>query len=136
VSDANVSRYSRLRRALNFVSHGFYINPARIAPDLLTKIAGRIGIAKTCQPAVLITTGAVSSCNLVQPVSGSYNQTSYRVRNISIYPFTQEHERTISCVGNVFGQQILYGPIVSGAMTFSTRREGSGFTCESVCFSC
>jgi hypothetical protein len=94
---------------------------------MLCKVNGRIMLANSRQMAIFVTTGAVMSCNLVQPCSAGTSMSTYRVKNISIYPLSQEHERTASCMGTVLGQTMLYGPMAGGALTYSTRKEGSTF---------
>jgi hypothetical protein len=117
--------YRRLRRSVLFVSHGCYFNPARIDPSLLSVNNSRLVVANTRQTAVLITTGAVLHCTLVHSGVGGTAQSSYRVKNISICPLSQEFERTISCIGSVYNATALYGPLSAGALTFSTRRDSA-----------
>jgi len=82
----------------------------------------------------MITTGAVLHCSLVKPGVGGTGQSNYRVKNISVYPLSQEYERTISCIGSVYNATELHGPLSAGALTFSTRRDSSSkyFSCRSL----
>jgi hypothetical protein len=125
---------SRLLRGINFVSHACFFNPARIDPAILSNQNGRLCIGQTRQTAVFITTGAVASCHLVQSVSAGFGTSTYRVKNISIFPFHQEYVRSVCCLGNALGVKTMHGPISAGAFTCSTRKEGSGKSLLPCCY--
>lgn len=58
---------------------------------------------------------------------GGFNQ-AYSVKNIAVYLFSQEYERTVSFFGTVYTKEHLFGPVADGAITFSTKKEGSNFS--------
>lgn len=109
------------------MSHKGYVNPARIDPTSLAKQGSRLIVRASRQNAVFITTGAVANCNLVSSTTGGSGAYSYRVKNISIFPLSQEYERTISCIGTALGLNEMYGPLSDIALIFSTRKEGVEF---------
>jgi hypothetical protein len=121
----------RLLSGLNFESHRCFFNPARVSPSVFLNNKGRLYIKDSRSIAVLVTTGAVASCNLIAPAHGGTTTAPSRVKNISLYPLRQEYVRTASCVGTVLGAKSLYGPVSGGTMTFSTRKDGAA-TGESV----
>ncbi|KAF8883849.1 hypothetical protein BD779DRAFT_1472351 [Infundibulicybe gibba] len=66
----------------------------------------------------------------IAPSQAGSNQSPYAVKNISIFPLSQEYERSISCVGMAFGVKEFHGPLAGGALTLSTRT--SNFPSSSV----
>jgi hypothetical protein len=116
-----------MRAGINFVSHGCYLNPARINPKAITILMNRVVVRGNQQNAVFISIGVVSTCNLIVPATGGFNQ-AYNVKNIAIYLFSQEYEHTISLIGTMYNKEQLFGPVVDGAITFSTRKEGNNFS--------
>ncbi|KAF8871922.1 hypothetical protein BD779DRAFT_1680028 [Infundibulicybe gibba] len=113
---------ARFFRAVQFVAHNSFLNPARIAPSQVVKQTSRyLTCASTRQTAIFISTGAIAVCNLITAVQAGSNQSPYTVKNVSIFPLTQEYERSISCIGMAFGVKEFYGPLVGGTLIFSTR---------------
>ncbi|KAF8891010.1 hypothetical protein BD779DRAFT_1469092 [Infundibulicybe gibba] len=119
---AHRNEKARFFRAIQFVSHNSFLNPARIAPSQVVKQTSRcLTSASTRQTAVLISTGAIAACNLIMAVQAGSSQSPYTVKNVSIFPLTQEYERSISCIGMAFGVKEFHGPLAGGTLTFSTR---------------
>jgi hypothetical protein len=92
---------------------------------MLSKERDRLVIAGSRNTAVFITTGCSYQCSLVQPGYGGSASSQYRVRKISMFPFTQEYERSMACIANVLDIPSFYGAMSGGALTFSTRKENT-----------
>ncbi|KAF8870569.1 hypothetical protein BD779DRAFT_1680973 [Infundibulicybe gibba] len=113
---------ARFFRAVQFTSHNSFLNPARIAPSQVVKQISRcLTCASTRQTAIFVSAGAIAACNLITPIQAGSSQSPHTVKNVSIFPLTQEYERSISCLGMAFDVKEFYGPLVGGALTFSTR---------------
>jgi len=117
--------HRRLESAINFVSHSPYFNPARISPSVLWNQSGHLLIKGSRNTAVFIATGAVAECNLIHGGSAGNAMAPYTVKNISVFLIREEYLRSISCIGTALSQTTMHGPVSSGFMTFSTRKESA-----------
>lgn len=109
--------------AVNFTGFGQFTNPTRDNTTAVVKDNDRLLIPGTKRSAVLITTGLINSCNVIEP---TYNQRD-RVKKLQLLPLAYEYERLLGWFGSLFGRHQLYGYISPEvALTFSTRKEGAG----------
>ncbi|KAG6914978.1 hypothetical protein DXG01_014071 [Tephrocybe rancida] len=89
-----------LLQALMFVKHGYYINPSRTDPALLTSNNRRLALRTGGTYATSLMAGAVTQCELVGDgiLAGSSNFDSekYFQHRVSLMPFGQEIVREVA----------------------------------------
>jgi hypothetical protein len=118
-----ILEYRNVFNSVNFTASGQFVNPTRDNTTVVSKEEGRLVVFGTKRSAVLITTGLISSCNVVEP---TYHQDN-RVKRVQLFPLAYEYERLLGWFGSIFGRSQLYGNVTPDvALTFSTRKEGAG----------
>jgi hypothetical protein len=104
---------------LTFERSGFFVNTARVHPDILTVDSRRLKIAGTTQNAVGIMIGVVTECYLVEE-----GTTPYPVHKITIVPFAQDMRRDTALWGQLFGFRSITASVSAGGISFLTRKQG------------
>jgi len=118
--------YRNFHYAVNFKGYGQFINPTRDSITTVVKDNDRIVLAQSIgykPAAVLITTSVIHSCHVFQPTLHQ----GFHVKRILVVPLAYEYERLLGWLGLCFGKKQLFGQVNPDvALTFSTRKEGSG----------
>jgi hypothetical protein len=124
VANYHLSRH--FRNAIRFKLELPFINPSCASFDLVARESDRLVLANTgrsLQTAIFLMTGLVSECHLVTPTYLG-NLHTYMARQICIYGFHTEYQRTVAYIGDALNHDsTYYGPLVNGALSFSTRKD-------------
>ena len=118
---------------MSFVNLGVYANPVRVTPSLFSVEQNRMVYSKTSKNTLLLSTGMVGSCNIVEACKATPYPASGLVKRIILFTFEGEYERTINFLGTVFKSSAMVGPChPSSCLSISTKKEGVNPTnCES-----
>ena len=113
--------FSLVIRGLTFKRSGFFVNTARIDPDVVTvDPSRRLKIAASSHNAVGIMIGVVTECYLVEE-----GTLPYPVHKVTIVPFAQDMRHDTALWGQVFGFRSITASISPDGMSFLTRKQGS-----------
>ncbi|KAL0946068.1 hypothetical protein HGRIS_012341 [Hohenbuehelia grisea] len=123
---------------IRFVKHGRYVNPSRVSASDLVMHGGWLRVAdpsitdpSQLPTAIFVSIGACGDCNLHQSTD-AYG--GCQVKNISLFPLSQEFHSMVALMGKIVGSNKLQGPFAGSKVTFSTRKSsfiakpGSGGT--------
>jgi hypothetical protein len=110
---------------MSFVNLGVYANPVRAAPSLFSIEQNRMVFSKTSKNALLLSTGMVGSCNIVEACKSTPHPSSGLVKRIILFTFEGDYERATNFLGTVFKSPAMVGPChPSGCLSISTKKEG------------
>ena len=124
-----------IKAATSFVNLGVYANPVRAAPSLFSVEQNRMVYAKTSKNAVLLLTGMVGSCNIVEPCKATTHPASGLVKRIILFTFEGHYDRLVNFLGTVFKTSAMVGPChSSGCLSISTKKEGINLNSEYLIF--
>jgi hypothetical protein len=85
----------------------------------------RMVYSKTSKNALLLSTGMVGSCNMVEACKSSPHPASGLVKRIILFTFEGDYERVVNFLGTVFKTSAMVGPChPSGCLLISTKKEG------------
>lgn len=137
--------HRRLLQAIRYTGSGDtpYYNAARDAPSLFRYEASKILIAPTAtypdkkRIACFLMPGVVESCNIKNPFSTEWQGAVSTVRQIRIFPLSQENEMTMATLGAIMKVPEFLAKVSGGTLSFSSRKQGaSNGMCSSAPFSC
>jgi hypothetical protein len=111
---------SRLVRALLFTRSGFFVNPARVAPDVF-EADGRLKLKEPSSIAVCLMTGIVSDCAIVSEGFTGGPDNEKIVHKISLAPFRQEFRRDTTMWGKILKFDNLSCAISTDGISFTTK---------------
>jgi hypothetical protein len=110
---------------MSFVNLGVYANPVRVSPSLFSVEQNRMVYSKTSKNVLLLSTGMVGSCNIIEACKSSPHPASGLVKRIILFTFEGDYERVINFLGTVFKSPALVGLChPSGCLSISTKKEG------------
>jgi hypothetical protein len=110
--------------SVNWTKCGQFVNPTRDQVTSVVLDKDRLVIPGTKRPAVFLTTGIVSTCNLISPTS---NKEGVLIKKIQAIPVIYEYRRLLNFLGARYGKTDLYGYVSPEvALSFSSRKEGAG----------
>ena len=112
---------SRLVRALLFTKSGFFVNPARAAPDVFIAEHGRLKLKEPSSVAVCIMTGIVTDCAIISEGCTGGPDNEKVVHKISIAPFRQEFRRDTTMWGKILNFDSLSCAISTEGLSFTTK---------------
>ena len=115
------SLHSRLLRALLFTKSGFFVNPARAAPDVFVAEYGRLKIKEPSSVAVCIMTGIVTDCAIVSEGCTGGPDNEKTVHKISLAPFHQEFRHDTTMWGKILNFNSLSCAISTEGLSFTTK---------------
>ena len=117
--------FRSIKAAMSFVNLGVYANPGRASPSLFSVEQNRLVYSKTSKNALLLSTGMVGSCNIVEACKSTPHPASGMVKRIILFTFEGDYERVINFLGTVFKSPAMVGPChPSGCLSISTKKEG------------
>lgn len=113
--------YSRLVRALLFEKSGFFVNPARVSPDVLISDFGRLKIKEPSSVAVCLMTGIITDCSIISEGVTGGPDNEKTVHKVSIAPFRQDFRRDTTMWGKILYFDNLSCAISTEGMSFTTK---------------
>lgn len=114
-----------IKAATSFVNLGVYANPVRAAPSMFSVEQNRMVYSKSSKNALLLLTGMVGSCNIVEPCKATTHPASGLVKRIILFTFEGHYDRLVNFLGAVFKASAMVGPChPSGCLSISTKKEG------------
>jgi hypothetical protein len=112
---------SHLVRALLFTKSGFFVNPARVSPDVFVAEAGRLKVKDPSSMAVCIMTGIITECSIISEGTTGGPDNEKTVHKVSIAPFQQDFRRDTTMWGRLLNFHSLSCGISTEGLSFTTR---------------
>ena len=112
---------SCLIRALLFTKSSYFVNPARVSPDVFIAEAGRLKVKEPSSIAVCIMTGIITECAIISDGYSGGPDNEKTVHKVTIAPFRQEFRRDTTMWGKILNFDSLSCAISAEGVSFSTR---------------
>ncbi|KAM6490024.1 hypothetical protein JOM56_014603 [Amanita muscaria] len=129
--------YQRLlKSAVKFSVSYPFVNPSHAPLSIIKAESGKLLVKDSesdfdGQNVVLLTTGIVTECALVNTVptwGATLGTPGPPIKRLKLRPFTVEYERAVAYIGNSLGVKSTNyaGPIYNNGLAFTTRKAGFG----------
>src|ERR1700677_255175 len=109
---------SLILQGLLFKRSGFFVNTARVHPDMLAVEGHRLKIAGTNHNAVCIMIGVTTESFLVEE-----GTVPYPVHKVTIVPFVQEMRRDTALWGQLFKFNLITASVSANGLSFLTQKQ-------------